>query len=208
LSKSNKDFKIPPVSTLIGSTLPNFFRVLIMGNPEIRFYPKLLLTLLVIIISSPFQLFEYFYFRNKVRKFKFKKPPVFIIGHWRSGTTHLHNLLCQDPNHGYLTTYQSVFPNNMMSKWLFKTFMRINIPETRPADNVKLSPDYPQEEEFALANMTTASFYHFFIFLLSLICCIKSLSGLIHWAIGRSKAFRKSTRSSLPKLRSIQKRIG
>jgi hypothetical protein len=164
LSKSNKDFKVPPVSTLIGSTLPNFFRVLKMGNPEIRFYPKLLLTLLVIIISSPFQLFEYFYFRNKVRKFKFKEPPVFIIGHWRSGTTHLHNLLCQDPNHGYLTTYQSVFPNNMVSKWIFKTFMSINIPETRPADNVKLSPDYPQEEEFALANMTTTSFYHFFYF--------------------------------------------
>lgn len=135
-----------------------------MGNPEIRFYPKLLLTLLVIIISSPFQLFEYFYFRRKVRHFKFKKPPVFIIGHWRSGTTHLHNLLCQDPSHGYLTTYQSVFPNNMVSKWIFKTFMRINIPDTRPADNVKLSPDYPQEEEFALANMTTASFYHFFYF--------------------------------------------
>jgi hypothetical protein len=42
--------------------------------------------------------------------------------------------------------------------------MRINIPETRPADNVRLSPDYPQEEEFALANMTLASLYHFFYF--------------------------------------------
>lgn len=135
-----------------------------MGKPEFQFYPKLLLTLLVIIISTPFQLFEYFYFRKKVCAFKFKKPPIFIIGHWRSGTTHLHNLLCQDTNHGYLTTYQSVFPNNMLSKWIFKTFMSLNIPETRPADNVKLSPDYPQEEEFALANMTLASFYHFFYF--------------------------------------------
>lgn len=51
-----------------------------------------------------------------------------------------------------------------MSKWIFKTFMSWKIPETRPADNVKLSPDFPQEEEFALANMTDASFYHFFYF--------------------------------------------
>ena len=89
---------------------------------------------------------------------------MFIIGHWRSGTTHLHNLLCKDPNHGYVTTYQSVFPNNLMSKWIFKTFMSWKIPETRPADNVKLSPDFPQEEEFALGNMTVSSFYHFFYF--------------------------------------------
>jgi len=72
--------------------------------------------------------------------------------------------MCKDPNHGYVTTYQSVFPNNLKSKWIFKTFMRWKIPETRPADNVKLSPDFPQEEEFALANMTDASFYHFFYF--------------------------------------------
>ncbi len=164
MGKHKEDFKIPPVSTLIGSTLPNFFRALWLGKPDSRFIPKLLLSMLVVLISTPFQIFEYFYFRQKVKSFRFKKSPVFIIGHWRSGTTHLHNLLCKDPNHGYLTTYQSVFPNNMMSKWIFKTFMKWKIPETRPADNVKLSPDYPQEEEFALANMTLASFYHFFYF--------------------------------------------
>lgn len=135
-----------------------------MGKPDLKYIPKLLLSFLVVFISTPFQLYEYLYFRSRVKRFKFDKPPVFIIGHWRSGTTHLHNLLCQDPNHGYVTTYQSVFPNNLMSKWIFKTFMSWKIPETRPADNVKLSPDFPQEEEFALGNMTDASFYHFFYF--------------------------------------------
>lgn len=24
------------------------------------------------------------------------QPPLFVLGHWRSGTTHLHNLLCVD----------------------------------------------------------------------------------------------------------------
>jgi omega-hydroxy-beta-dihydromenaquinone-9 sulfotransferase len=104
------------------------------------------------------------YFRNRIKNFKHGKPPVFIIGHWRSGTTHLHNLLCQDPNHGFITTYQSVFVNNMVSKWIFKTFMNMRIPEHRPSDNVRLSSNFPQEDEFALANMTTYSFYHFFYF--------------------------------------------
>lgn len=164
MGKENKDFKIPPISTIIGCTIPNFFRVLSMGHIEWNKYPKLILTFLVILISTPFQIYEYFYFKNKIKKHKFKKPPIFIVGHWRSGTTHLHNLLCKDPTHGYVTTYQGVFPNNMKSKWIFKTFMELNIPEKRPSDNVKLSADFPQEEEFALGNMTDATFYHFFYF--------------------------------------------
>jgi hypothetical protein len=42
--------------------------------------------------------------------------------------------------------------------------MKMNIPEKRPSDNVKLSPDFPQEEEFALGNMTDMTFYHYFYF--------------------------------------------
>src|ERR1700722_18204359 len=29
-------------------------------------------------------------------------PPIFLLGHWRSGTTHLHNVLSQDPQFGFL----------------------------------------------------------------------------------------------------------
>ena len=164
MKKNNSDFNIPFISPLAGSTIHNYLKVLHFSRISVRHYPRLLATFLLIIVSSPFQLFEWLYFRNKVKHHVFKKPPVFIIGHWRSGTTHLHNLLCQDPTIGYVTTYQSVFPNNMKSKWLFKPFMERNIPEHRPSDNVKLSADYPQEEEFALANMTPATFYHFFYF--------------------------------------------
>ena len=158
------DFKIPPISTLIGSTIPNFFRVLSMGHVAWKKIPILALTFIVVVISTPFQIYEYVYFRRKIKQYKFKRSPIFIIGHWRSGTTHLHNLLCKDTNHGFVTTYQGVFPNNLKSKWIFKTFMEMKIPKTRPSDNVKLSADFPQEEEFALGNMTDATFYHFFYF--------------------------------------------
>lgn len=164
MSKRETDFKIPPISPLAGSSLPNFFRVLALGKVAYRFIPKLALTLLIILISTPFQIYEYFYYRNRVRKYKFKTPPIFIIGHWRSGTTHLHNLLCRDPEYGFSSTYQAVFPNNLKSKWLFKTFMNLNMPEKRPSDNVQLSANFPQEEEYALSNMTHSSFYHFFYF--------------------------------------------
>ena len=33
-------------------------------------------------------------------------PPLFILGHWRSGTTLLHELLVLDKRHTYPTTYE------------------------------------------------------------------------------------------------------
>jgi len=159
------EFKIPPISTLIGSNLINFFRVFRnSGSLDGKYYFKLLLTTLVVLISTPFYCWEEIMFRRRIRKYKFKKDPVFILGHWRSGTTFLHNMLCVDPDSGYLTTYQSVFPNNLASKFIFRNFMKMNMPEKRPSDNVKLGIDLPQEDEFALGNLTDRSFYHFFYF--------------------------------------------
>ena len=158
------NFKLPPISTLSGTTLVNFFRVIRNEHIAPKYYFKLFLSILIILIATPFHLWEKVYFSKKLKKTEFKKPPVFILGHWRSGTTLLHNMLCQDPEAAYLTTYQSVFPNNLASKWLFGTFMRINMPEKRPSDNVKLHINYPQEDEFAFSNVNPHTYYKFFYF--------------------------------------------
>jgi len=67
--------------------------------------------------------------------------------------------------------------------------MRLNIPEKRPSDNVKLSPDFPQEEEFALGNMTDATFYHFFYF--------PSLNDKLFEKFIRLKGISEKARASL-----------
>ncbi len=162
LKNNDQEFKLPPISPLIGSSISNYFKVLSLGKILPRVYPNLFLTFLGILFAWPFQVYERIYFRKKIKNFQFDKPPVFIIGHWRSGTTYLHNLLCKDPTFGYITTYQGVFPNNMKSQWIFKSFMQWKMPKTRPGDQMELGVDLPQEEEFALANMTHMTFYHFF----------------------------------------------
>ncbi|MCG6893064.1 MAG: sulfotransferase [Desulfobacteraceae bacterium] len=93
------------------------------------------------------------------------EDPIFIIGHWRSGTTLLHNLLTQLPNTSYPSTFQSVFPNNLFFlQFIFKIAMRWFMPSERPADHVRIDPDYPQEEEIALGNEIEHSFYYWFYF--------------------------------------------
>ena len=41
-------------------------------------------------------------------------PPVFILGHWRSGTTHLHNLMTIDRRFAYPNNFDALFPNAML----------------------------------------------------------------------------------------------
>lgn len=93
------------------------------------------------------------------------KSPVFIIGHWRSGTTYLHNLMANDQNMGHMSLVQAIVPESMLFKnLLLKNLLAGRTSAVRPMDNVPLSPDAPQEEEFAMANMTSCSFYHQWMF--------------------------------------------
>ncbi len=78
--------------------------------------------------------------------------PVFIIGHWRTGTTMLHELLALDPAHRCPTTYESLSPNHfLLSEQLVRKFARFLVPRTRPFDNMRMSFDRPQEDEAAIA---------------------------------------------------------
>lgn len=158
------EFKIPPVSTLIGGTGGNFFRTLRGNFVEPQHYLKVFLSGLIIALTWPFRVYERLWFKNKIKKFKHKKDPIFLIGHWRSGTTFLHSVLCKANNASYLTTYFSVFPVYTKSKWLFLPFMNATMPEKRPTDNVKLKAAAPQEDEFALSCLTPYSYYNFWRF--------------------------------------------
>ncbi|MBR9999393.1 MAG: sulfotransferase [Cyclobacteriaceae bacterium] len=157
-------FRLPPISPLLGSNILTYIKSIGQGRIEPRYYLKTVLTFLIVLIGTPFRWYDGMIYHFFIRKKKDPVAPVFIIGHWRSGTTFLHNILCQDSQIGFVTTYQSVFPNNLASKLLFRGFMKSRMPKTRPGDNVQLSVGYPQEDEFALSNMNPHTFYQFMYF--------------------------------------------
>jgi hypothetical protein len=74
------------------------------------------------------------------------------VGHWRSGTTLLHNLLAQDEQHfAFANTYQVVNPHTFLTteETNARRFAFL-VPKRRPMDNMELSFQAPQEDEFAL----------------------------------------------------------
>jgi hypothetical protein len=104
-------------------------------------------------------------FGRQVGAVEFDPPPVFILGHWRSGTTHLHNLLARDPNHTAPNTFQVVMPTNFLSTEsivpaLTSRFMH----GTRTYDNVRFGWDEPAPDEVALTKLTGMSPYLAFMF--------------------------------------------
>lgn len=104
-------------------------------------------------------------YRSMRDKVSLVNPPVFIIGHWRSGTTFLHTLLCRVYPAAYTTTYQAIFPNNLFAfSGLVRFFMKLFLPRKRPTDAVKMHPDLPQEEELAVGHERFFSFYYWLYF--------------------------------------------
>lgn len=81
-------------------------------------------------------------------------PPIFVVGHWRSGTTLLHELLSLDQQFSYPTTFQCFVPNHFLVSGLFlEPLVRLLLPRTRPMDSMPAGARLPQEDEFALVGM-------------------------------------------------------
>jgi len=97
---------------------------------------------------------------RKIERTKIKDDPIFVIGHWRSGTTLLHELLVLDPRHTFPDTYACFSPNHfLVSGWWMKPCLQFLLPAHRPMDNMVAGWDHPQEDEFALCNMGIPSPY-------------------------------------------------
>lgn len=123
---------------------------------------------LTTLLTSPLRLWETARYGQAIAQADIHPAPIFIIGHWRSGTTHLHNLLCQDAQFGYLSTFQAMAPGfcvagDRLIRPVLAKLARKRYP-TRLIDNIPLAFDAPQEDEFAMASLCSLSTLHGFSF--------------------------------------------
>ena len=91
---------------------------------------------------------------SKIVETELVEPPIFILGHWRSGTTLLHELMSLDEDLAFPTNYDAFLPYHfMVSGPLFRPLMRLLMPGKRPMDSMSMHVDSPQEDDFALLLM-------------------------------------------------------
>jgi LPS sulfotransferase NodH len=99
-------------------------------------------------------------YRRRLAEAELHGPPVFVVGHWRSGTTLLHELMVLDERLSSPSTFQCFAPHHfLLSEWFFQRFARWLLPNKRPMDNMETGWDRPQEDEFALLALGLRSPY-------------------------------------------------
>lgn len=119
---------------------------------------RFLMLLLNSLITSTLILAEKKNYGRRTRETEIALPPIFIIGHWRTGSTLLHQLISLDPQFTAPTMVQTVIPEHILfSKKYYVPILEWALPESRPMDMVALTPKEPQEEEFALIRMGSVS---------------------------------------------------
>ncbi len=165
--ESAKAEKAPGLHPLAGARLSTFLgRALTTPGFSARSRYQRLIAWVAQMARFPLSTLEKIKYAKAISEVKMEKPPIFLIGHWRSGTTHLHNLLSRDPQFGYLKFSETAMPFDMLGKKveIARKFIDKALPETRGYDNVKLTLDEPQEEEMALGNLNSIGYYNIYYF--------------------------------------------
>ena len=117
------------------------------------------------VVNSGWSLLNRLLRQSQVASTSIEKPPIFIVGHWRSGTTLTHELMSRDSNLAYPSNYDAFVPwHFLVSAGLVKWPVKVLLPSKRPFDNMSIDVDYPQEDDFALMAMGAPSYYRRFGF--------------------------------------------
>ena len=145
---------------MIGISLKEWLKLLYDNkfNVKARFIPKIFGLTVANVILAPFIKYEQLRYRKIIKNTKITKDPIFILGHWRSGTTHLHKMLAFDEQFGYITLTETGLPHLFLTgSKIIHLIMKPLTPKKRPTDNVDMFPEMPHEHEFALMFLSMLS---------------------------------------------------
>src|ERR1051326_902759 len=133
---------------LAGITTGDWLRLLCDNGFKVS--PRFWLRALTITFQSAFNSFESWCYGSHVEDVTVP-PPVFVLGHWRSGTTHLHRLLTVDDRFAYPNSYEALYPHTFVATEAVNArLIEALLPNRRPMDDMEWNIRLPQEDESAL----------------------------------------------------------
>lgn len=149
-----------------GMTFSTWFRIFAANRFAISptHLPRAVRGLIISILNSTASVIQTLIFSKRIRRSVLEHPPIFIIGHWRTGTTHLHEMLSCDERFIAPNTLECFVPGQCLVMGRMLRLVSFLLPEKRPMDNMLLGWDQPQEDEFALLNMGLGSPYDAMLF--------------------------------------------
>jgi hypothetical protein len=146
---------------LFGISFRNWIKLLNRnGGIDNKYFDRGVFITISSILIAPARILFKLKYEPKINKTKIKNQPVFIIGHWRSGTTYLHELLSEDQQFCYVSLWQTMLPDSFLILEPMKKFLSNFLPKERPMDKIEVNIDGPYEEEAGIAVINLWSFFH------------------------------------------------
>src|SRR6056297_2024685 len=146
---------------LLGADPGTLARLIAANRVPVSMWPRLMAFFGASLARAPLSLVERVWTAMRPDPPVDMQAPVFILGHWRSGTTHLFNLMSRDPRFAWPDPIATGLPwDFLLLGRALRPLLKRALPESRLIDNVEVNPDSPQEDEIALASMQDLSYYH------------------------------------------------
>lgn len=156
-----------PVAHIMALAPLDVWARILAGSPGVRprYWPRLGFILFTSYIGTIFTIYERLILAI-VKHLKFKGTPaidhspgtIIILGYYRTGTTHLHNLLSCDDRFVTPKWYQALAGQGFWLGWSMLRFMLVPfLNTTRPQDSVGFGPTWPAEDDFALCSAGACS---------------------------------------------------
>ena len=107
------------------------------------------------LLVEPLAWMQSLLFAQRLQRVQLPDDPIVVIGHWRGGTTYLHQLRACDPTVATARNTLTVAPQValLLKPWI-APLLKAWMTRVRPIDAVPWGPDDPQEDELGLARLT------------------------------------------------------
>ena len=130
-------------------------RGLQLGRPMLSRWPVIIPLSVSGLVVEPLAWLQELLIAQRLQRLVLPNNPIVVIGHWRSGTTYLHQLLAADPAMATARNALTIAPQVavLLRPWLRPLLGRL-MTRVRPIDAVPWGADDPQEDEVGLARLT------------------------------------------------------
>lgn len=150
------------LSFIYGTTAAGWFRLLRENHYRVNacYWHRALFMTTLSFVNSLLAWHEQIRVGRGIERTVITEPPVFVLGHWRNGTSHLQRLLACDGRFCTPNVFQTVLPRGFLTwETSIVRLLKGSMPPTRPEDQMSLSYSVPSEDEIALANLCQMSLY-------------------------------------------------
>ncbi len=148
-----------PADVMMPISFPARLKITFKYGAEYPYWSRMIKSVAFSALLYPLDAIESVRYESKISQQTIDDGPIFIIGHWRSGTTYLHTIMAHDDQFAYSNLLEVIAPKSfhILEQEIFREYLVKLFATSNEFDQSLL--DQPGEEELAIASLCGHSYY-------------------------------------------------